>query len=177
MRTIQRYPHTIRICRQRGVVLIVSLLILLVMTLIGVVAMNTTTLEERMAGNTRLRDLAFQAAEAALRDGEADLQANEGSYRLNFDAACDSGLCQPATDGTPVWDSISWNSQTSVSYGHNTGASALTDVATQPRYILEIMPQSKKGGSEKNIQIYRVTSRATAENGNVVVMLQSTYRP
>ena len=55
---------------QRGAILIVSLLLLLVMTLIGVTAVSTTTLQEKMAGNNRQRQLAFQAAGAALRDAE-----------------------------------------------------------------------------------------------------------
>jgi type IV pilus assembly protein PilX len=49
------------------VVLIVSLVILVVMTIVGVTAMRGTALEERMAGNLRDGTLAFEAAEAALR--------------------------------------------------------------------------------------------------------------
>ena len=58
-------PHT-----QGGAVLVVSLLILLIMTIVGVSSIQTTTLEERMAGNTRDQNLAFQSAEAALIEGE-----------------------------------------------------------------------------------------------------------
>lgn len=71
--------------RQRGVVLIVSLILLMVLTLIGVTAMQTSTLEERMAGNALDKALAFQAAEAALRAGEnlltedmAELRKSQG---------------------------------------------------------------------------------------------------
>ena len=56
--------------RQKGAVLVVSLLILLVMTVLGVAAMGTTTLQERMANNNRQQQVAFQAAEAALRAAE-----------------------------------------------------------------------------------------------------------
>lgn len=58
---------------QRGAALIVSLLILLLMTIIGITSMQTTTLEERMAGNMRDLNLAFQSAEAALIEGESYL--------------------------------------------------------------------------------------------------------
>ena len=58
---------------QRGAVLIVALLFLTILTILGVTAMTTTTFEERMAGNTRDVSLAFQAAEAALRDARRDL--------------------------------------------------------------------------------------------------------
>ena len=60
--------------RQKGAALVTSLIILLMLTLMGVAAMQTTTLEEKMAGNLRNENLAFQAAEAALRAGEAYLQ-------------------------------------------------------------------------------------------------------
>ena len=56
--------------KQAGSALIVSLVILLLLTLIGVTAMSTTSLEERMAGNNRDENIAFQAAETAARDGE-----------------------------------------------------------------------------------------------------------
>ena len=56
--------------RQRGMVLVVSLIILVVITLLAISAMRVTTLEERMAGNTRDRQLAFQAAEYALREAQ-----------------------------------------------------------------------------------------------------------
>lgn len=55
---------------ERGAVLLVSLVMLLLLTLIGLAGMRMAQLEERMAGNLRDRQLAFQAAEAALRAGE-----------------------------------------------------------------------------------------------------------
>jgi type IV pilus assembly protein PilX len=56
--------------RQRGTILVVSLLLLLVMTVLALSASQTTRLQERMAGNARDLDLAFQAAEAGLREAE-----------------------------------------------------------------------------------------------------------
>jgi type IV pilus assembly protein PilX len=60
-----RHPY------ERGAVLLVSLVMLLLLTLIGLAGMRMVQLEERMAGNLRDRQRAFQAAEAALRAGEA----------------------------------------------------------------------------------------------------------
>ncbi len=54
--------------RQRGAVLIVGLILLMVMTLIGVTAMKLTTLDERIAGNAQVRVGTFQAAESALAE-------------------------------------------------------------------------------------------------------------
>ena len=46
---------------QKGAALITSLLILIIMLLIGVSAIRTTTMEEKMAGNMRDKDISFQA--------------------------------------------------------------------------------------------------------------------
>ncbi|PKM43217.1 MAG: pilus assembly protein PilX [Gammaproteobacteria bacterium HGW-Gammaproteobacteria-1] len=80
---------------QRGAVLIVALIFLLLLTLIGTAAMRTTTLQERMAGNTRDLNLSFQAAEAALRAGEnwLEIAANATSAQSNppWDGAAVTG--------------------------------------------------------------------------------------
>jgi type IV pilus assembly protein PilX len=61
--------------QQRGAVLIVSMLLLLVLTILALGASQTTRLEERMAGNTRDIDMAFQASEAGLRAAEQYIAA------------------------------------------------------------------------------------------------------
>lgn len=55
---------------QAGSALVVALIMLLLLTMLGVQGMRTNVMQERMAGNVRDRNLAFQAAEAALRVGE-----------------------------------------------------------------------------------------------------------
>lgn len=55
---------------QAGMALTVSLIFLLLMTMLGVSAMQISVTQERMAGNLRDRNLSFQAAEAGLRAGE-----------------------------------------------------------------------------------------------------------
>lgn len=56
--------------RNSGNVLFVSLILLLVITIIGISSISTTGLNEKMAANYRDHNLAFQAAEAALKAGE-----------------------------------------------------------------------------------------------------------
>ncbi|MFK5947321.1 MAG: PilX N-terminal domain-containing pilus assembly protein, partial [Methylococcales bacterium] len=50
--------------KQTGVVLVVSLIMLLLLTLIGITGTQVTSLEEKMAGNARDQNIAFQAAES-----------------------------------------------------------------------------------------------------------------
>lgn len=60
---------------QRGAILVISLLFLLVLTLIGISSMQGTTMEEKMSGNMRDRSVALQATETAARDGEAYIES------------------------------------------------------------------------------------------------------
>jgi hypothetical protein len=57
---------------QSGAVLIVAMIILVILTLLGITAMNTTSLQERIASNTQEQVHAFQAAETGLNQAFAD---------------------------------------------------------------------------------------------------------
>ncbi len=59
--------------RQRGVVLLVSLMLLLMLTVLALTATNRSTLQERMAANSQDSNLAFQAAEAGRTAVLADI--------------------------------------------------------------------------------------------------------
>ena len=85
--------------KQQGAVLIVSLIILLVTTLLGVTAMQSTSLEMRMAKNVEERQRVFNAAEAALRRAENILQATPYTY-----TQLDSSVCAAASDQSTCFD-------------------------------------------------------------------------
>jgi type IV pilus assembly protein PilX len=74
---------------QRGAIMVVSLLLLLVMTVLALSASQTTTLQERMAGNARDTDLALQAGEAGLRDAEVTLATLAGTGTSGKPDDCD----------------------------------------------------------------------------------------
>lgn len=52
----------------RGAVLFVALIMLLLLTLLGITAMQVTTLQERMSGNLRIQQQAFENTERRLTD-------------------------------------------------------------------------------------------------------------
>jgi type IV pilus assembly protein PilX len=58
---------------QKGATLIVAILFLLVITVLGIASWQMGSGEEKMAGLTRDRQLAYEAAEAALREAEYDI--------------------------------------------------------------------------------------------------------
>jgi len=160
--------------KQQGVVLAVGLIMLLLMTLIGITGMQTTTLQEKMTGNFRDRNLAFQSSEAALRDAEQYLRST--SIIPAFDDT--NGLYQPDPAGVDVWTDLDWTDTSgSIQY-----SSILNDVTTQPRYIVEELPavddptSSLEAGVAQTTQFYRVTSRATGGTDTAVVILQSVYK-
>jgi len=51
---------------QKGVALVIALIMLLVLTLIGISGISTTTFESNIAGNARLYNLAFYIADGGL---------------------------------------------------------------------------------------------------------------
>ena len=65
--------HTFPRTRQRGAVLIVSLMLLLLLTMSSVAGIKASTSQERMAANARVKNDSFQAAEAGLRIAEQAL--------------------------------------------------------------------------------------------------------
>jgi Tfp pilus assembly protein PilX len=54
--------------QQQGAVLVVSLLVLLVLTLIGISSMNGSIMEEKMAANAQIATTTFQKAESSIRE-------------------------------------------------------------------------------------------------------------
>ncbi len=84
--------------RQSGAVLITVLVILTVLTILGLASIQSTTMEEHIVGNYRDRQLAFQAAEAGLRAGEAKIYDD-----TTFDAMAWDGS-DGTFDGDPSLD-------------------------------------------------------------------------
>ncbi len=68
---------------QGGAVLIVSLIILIILTLIGVSGMTTTSMEERMASNSQEIQRAFQAAESGVALAFQDVDSFNLSAEVN----------------------------------------------------------------------------------------------
>ncbi|MYM64592.1 PilX N-terminal domain-containing pilus assembly protein [Pseudomaricurvus sp. HS19] len=76
--------------RERGVVLAVALILLLVITLIGVASFQTTGLEEQMAANSQFNSMAFQASDTAIEEALDDLAYLDDAY-----VAGDQGTAWP----------------------------------------------------------------------------------
>ena len=169
---------------QRGVALFLALVVLLIITVLGVSGLQTTTLEERMAANARDRDLAFQAAEAALIDAERFLNSavlgafNNSNGRYAFNAA-----------NRPIWtgpNQAVGNGVITYSVnrpGAGGQAAAIPAVAQQPEYFIEQLPATlPPGGSLEagtpadEITFFRVTARGFGGRANTIVILQTGFQ-
>lgn len=62
--------------QERGAALLIALIILLIVSFMGVSAMRSSILSERMAFNTQARELTFQAAETAINGVIAEARGN-----------------------------------------------------------------------------------------------------
>jgi type IV pilus assembly protein PilX len=144
---------------QRGSALIVALVFLLAMTLIGTTAMQGTTQQERMAGNYWDRNLAFQAAEAAL---------SVGGRSLELPGAAPP---PPSTSSTPAWqqDASWWNND-----ANSTEGPPYQGLSSRPRYVVQNLGTSSGGGVEfaaATSFICQVVARATGGSDNALVIL------
>lgn len=169
---------------QRGATLVVVLLLLLVTMIVALGALRTANLEERMAGNTRERQVAFQLAEAALRDAEQTIRIDADGPFVPlrpglFSADCTAGLCRSAPDA-PLWASFTetdWTSTKAWAYGASTGAVAPTGGATPPRFAIEYQGTLQPIEPGKPcIALFLLTARARGANVATDVVLQAVYR-
>lgn len=82
---------------ESGAALITSLIFMSILTVLGMTTLGTSILESRMAGNSRDRVLAFQAAEMGLRDAELYIRDSGRIVNLTEIGYGQSGTCAPGS--------------------------------------------------------------------------------
>jgi Tfp pilus assembly protein PilX len=189
--------------RNAGVVLVTCLVLLSTVMLASVAAAILATEGERGARLERDRQLAFQAAEAALADAERDIEGGAPAIGrpsafavaavAAFDAACGAGdsnagqgLCLASEDFAPwsqvnLADTVAASART-VSYGRFTGralpARAGPLPKRLPRYLIEALPLRQAGAAADQGQdwLFRITAIGFGVHPSMRVVLQSYYR-
>lgn len=170
-------PH-----RQQGAALIVTVLLMMVISLLALTAMTRNNLDERMAFNQRDRQVALQAAEAALREGEDAVLArfdkvlDESFFSDKKDCAQAKGWCAPPVS-EPGWVRLPANAWTGgdTTFALNMRA-AMAGVSAQPRYIIEYQGKDDAPTGMPCVARFLITARAVGLNANSTVTLQSQYR-
>jgi type IV pilus assembly protein PilX len=171
--------------RQRGAILVVSLLLLLVMTALALTASQTTRLQERMAGNARDLDLAFQGAETGLRGAEAEIQVKAQAAGMRMVEICtdptDCIMPRPTSaidygDADETW----WNAN-SRSYG-DPSVKELDALVTDPIFRSELwsnnldsLTEGARPGQQTGTAYYVNTSRSVGGTDTAEVLVQSVY--
>jgi type IV pilus assembly protein PilX len=175
--------------KQTGAALIVSLVILLIMTMIGLAAMRTSSMAEKMAANTMDMEIAFQATEIALRDAESWIEGltaepdpnDTGSNNVWTADAMDPDLNNPESwwheRNAAWWAANGIAHATNITFDTNGG----TKTITTPRYIIEYqqfvtddLVVGTGGGPSTGRVYYRITARGTGGSDQSRVLLQST---
>jgi type IV pilus assembly protein PilX len=179
---------------QSGAALPVVLLLLLIVTLLGIASMRGAIMEERMASNTMARGMAFQVAEAGLR--QAELIVRDGTITFPS-SGCSAGRCAMFVPGLdtdhpdqPAWlDDGFWTSGTGFQTGSTVKVGDDLDPIS-PLFVIEDFGETTNAASgggggidmakkppdaSATQHVYRITSHAVTPNG-VEVVLQSLYR-
>jgi type IV pilus assembly protein PilX len=167
MKNMKNIKFNIRLM-QNGVALPVVLIFLVVMMLLGVTAIRNVTLGEKMAGNQRNQQLAFQAAEQALRYCENQLQSTPMGVTPIL----------PVTSGANNWEvDANWSNANSVDILTTAQATA-QGLSAPPRCMVEDISKTlaldvTETVRDKSIRAFRVTARANGGAGTAITMLQS----
>jgi type IV pilus assembly protein PilX len=167
--------------RQRGAVLFVALIFLLVLTLLAVMLARMETTEERMAENDANQDLALEAAGAALRFAQMNLRTGNPQYS---DFAQNAGGLYTLDPTQGSWYSlINWQDPGTavLTYGGLTPGT----VSAPPEFIIEKLTGFglKSGmtlgnggyGGNGNAQVYQITAVATGADQTGSAALRSIY--
>lgn len=172
--------------RERGVTLVIALMLLLAVTLLGLASMRGTSMQERMSANLYDRAIAFQAAESALREAEALLA---GGAAGPFDGTVDGlyGKPDPAADGyLNRWEDADVQWASAGTWWESADEATRAKAAGAPQYLIEdlgMWPSTPDCDTVTTIAPdclkprYRITARSAPVTGRPAVMLQTTYRP
>jgi type IV pilus assembly protein PilX len=169
--------------------LITGLVALLLLTILGVAGLQVSTMEERMAANARRRDIAFHAADSALRAGETWLRSTTPAQlrALTFACADSNGLyLGNCGGGKPLWESLeAGNAWTDSSRARLVVDWPSTATEVKPSYIVE---QVQRGGvlndnleiprSQPDAVMYRITARGAGpgQTPDAYSIVQSTFK-
>jgi type IV pilus assembly protein PilX len=164
--------------KQGGMTLLVGLILLVMLMVISVIGFRNTTLSERMTGNAVDRNVSFQSAENAGKEGIAAVEAGSlsgtGYYAMPLPNGGNTNYwtqgAGPASSTCTAEAIFSWtvcSASVVTKYANN---------AQKAQYVIELLSQVTSGtGPRIKVSNYRVTSRSTGGSGQADVVLQSIY--
>lgn len=159
--------------KQKGFVLAASMIFLIIMTALAVTAIKKSTSDEKVANNLRSQNIAFQAAEKALRFCESRIELRTGNVNI----------CKLKDSTTPHEEDIKfpekWKSTDIWKNGANviklTGVDQVAGVAAQPQCLIEQWKFPAEPGKDPE-HSWVITSRAVGNVDSAIVTLQEVLR-
>jgi type IV pilus assembly protein PilX len=161
--------------RQSGVVLFISLILLLILSMIGVTVARMQTVEERMARNENSRQLANQAAEAALRNAES-LLLNPPA--VGFFANNTAGLYVVSPTTGSMIPNLDFSVPANVIVYNGPALTNVPAAVRRPHIAMELIGFGAVPGDPlpSPPPTYRITVQAVDADGKPSAMLQEVYR-
>lgn len=164
--------------QQSGMTLVVSLIILVSLTILGVTSMQATRTEISMAGNLRESGLTFNAAEAGLSNAEKFVR---DSISKNVYSDPSTGLFNKTDEDPDYSKSATWVASTNAS-------TSLSYVAEQPKFIAKYLGDRSQnevaavniggygsGQPGMTVSNFRITARGVGQTSNATRYVQSYY--
>jgi len=149
------------------VALVVSMIILISLTMLGLSVMQRATVDLAMAGNQREVGLMFQSAEVGLVTAENFIEAS--NTNADFDDATLGLYTVPADDTSyrspDYFDATAWATAS------QTAATSL-DAYEQPRYMIEYLGDR----AQNPLALIDIGSYGTQTTGDIVSIYRSTSR-
>lgn len=155
---------------QTGSALIISMVLLLLMTITALTGIRTSTGQERMALNVKMKNDSFQAAESGMRHVEEQIRRNALALPV---AVCARAACElpsttldrdhlsaPGSDWSPVPSSVAGNGMTAWYRIVRLGDSAMPVnlIADAPSTLYQVSVVSYKGATRTVLEsIYAFT--------------------
>jgi len=147
--------------KEEGMVLVVSLVLLLVLSIIGVSSISQSNIQEIMARNSKDHHVAFQSAESGLRDAEKIISQLNSVVIFNG-----TNGYYGETDGNPDYkDQNSWLSGNTIE--------ALTNLNYVSKKAIFFIKLVKIDSSEA---IFKITSRGFGITPESEVFLEAYYK-
>jgi type IV pilus assembly protein PilX len=164
--------------RQRGMVLVTALLMLVVVTLLAVSMFRSFGLDEKIAGNVREKQRALSAAETAEEYAEWWLANGLAGTPIACSAPVSSTVgqvCTAASTATVDFTSLPWAARVNYAYAP-TGAPALA-MPTSGAGFYSILPAYSVTflGSTTNSTIYQIDAVGYGGSSDTAAVVEATY--
>jgi type IV pilus assembly protein PilX len=177
--------------RQRGMALVASLLLLVVITILGVTMFRSYGLTERVAGNTRDRERAVNAAMSAQAYAEFYLNGNKGANsaqnqdcsKLGSAVTASMSAIMVCTNALTNVTQVPWaNSYTYTPPGMTVASGSVGAYSQAPQFYITFLGasngsnQSYNAQSGQNSSVFQIDAVAWGGAGNTVAVVESGYK-